>query len=1064
MAVKTMPTSLLVVLLCVVFPNGVSWVFPPHQHRHATRFGPLRNDGSGSSAPPPPGSRLQRLMDEAKRLREEATAMEVKESNEEPVAGGGDTSDRAVTASATAQQFSALFPAARKLVADALAAPPRREPASPATTATDSAQSPSSSTATTAAAGAGGKTNGTYVSILSDRGEAAARKALVDKISGEGARSSDGATDGTVAPGRNFFFLEDDEVGGVDGDDDVGLSRLQRQMESATPADLPALLLPEQVIDLFGQPNDERLVLPKVDRLIATARPWLLRQLLRLGMGALFDSTDRADADSAYLEVAYVLTVLQFIEDFQERIDVGDDVGEVADDILDELGDTSGIRFDVYLRADYLRYRCTGEVPSFESLYAFLQVLEPKDLERETNLWRLVTLQRLLGITRRARKESKLIWGIDTAEATMEALGGVGGLPAAAGTSGAPQQAAISDVVDVLEAALLRQGSSSTAAGKSLLAMAKALNATYAKISETNSYLEDAVVSDMKAPLRTSPSAASAPGGQQMQQQQDAQLANSTVSLMDDADITSMTAEQLREYFDLGGLSERFKMELQNASQGFDEVRWTSTAERFIAEYFDTASRTDGAVISREGAGRFQSEILRDVSFVVSNVKMYQGACIFEGRFTGDQATFVQKIAEKFAASPMAQEVGYTVMINERYPSLDAGFEQAAIESFIGTAPAVVVFPKSWTPVLSLVTRDSGRRFWRNAIASAGVFTSGAFAAGALDVFNPSGMLMTTGVFPDDFLSMAFVPLFIHYTASISELLAGARKGVELTTLLIPSFTLPTFASRSTYTSMPANRDDLFDIAAVGLVVPLLLSFGAFAYGLQLTTEATSEALATFPTVPLGLLKTNTILAQMLSRVYPDIFQPLLDANAAAAIAEKLPEEVAAAVTTAATAVSANPTVHLHWLAIAGGLSLTAYILQLIPTDNSSGSKLSFSVLGIDGFAVLSSFVAALRFVFLLPMFFFMSSSSVITPKRLLFDYWVTSQLAGSLQETQVCKDMISPVSEGRVLLYTLLVSLLFFALVPFGDIASNTSAGLSAFAQQLQSLSGSSGTATSIF
>jgi hypothetical protein len=159
-------------------------------------------------------------MDEAKRLREEATAMEVKESNEEPVAGGGDTSDRAVTASATAQQFSALFPAARKLVADALAAPPRREPASPATTATDSAQSPSSSTATTAAAGAGGKTNGTYVSILSDRGEAAARKALVDKISGEGARSSDGATDGTVAPGRNFFFLEDDEVGGVDGDDD----------------------------------------------------------------------------------------------------------------------------------------------------------------------------------------------------------------------------------------------------------------------------------------------------------------------------------------------------------------------------------------------------------------------------------------------------------------------------------------------------------------------------------------------------------------------------------------------------------------------------------------------------------------------------------------------------------------------------------------------------------------------------------------------------------------------------------------------------------------------------
>ena len=215
--------------------------------------------------------------------------------------------------------------------------------------------------------------------------------------------------------------------------------------------------------------------------------------------------------------------------------------------------------------------------------------------------------------------------------------------------------------------------------------------------------------------------------------------------------------------------------------------------------------------------------------------------------------------------------------MNEKYPNLENGMEQAAIENLLGTSPAVVIYPKSWNSVVGAVKKDSNRRFWRSVIGAAGILTSGAFAAGSFDVFNANGPLATTGLFPDEFLNMALVPLLIHYSVTTAELIAGGLKGFEVTHILIPSFTLPTFGSRSTYTTMPANRNDIFDVAVIGAVLPLVMSFLAFAYGLQLTSQAASDAVAQFPVVSLSLLKTNTILSQMLTQSFPDIFQVLID-------------------------------------------------------------------------------------------------------------------------------------------------------------------------------------------
>ena len=284
----------------------------------------------------------------------------------------------------------------------------------------------------------------------------------------------------------------------------------------------------------------------------------------------------------------------------------------------------------------------------------------------------------------------------------------------------------------------------------------------------------------------------------------------------------------------------------------------------------------EGAVISREGAGRFQAEILRGI-FVTAKVNMFRGAFIFEGRYVNTSSVeFAANLEERLQASPMVDEISYTILMNEKYPNLENGMEQAAIENLLGTSPAVVIYPKSWNSVVGAVTRDPNRRFWRNAIAAAGVLTSGAFAAGSFDIFNANGPLVTTGLFPDEFLNMALVPLFIHYSSSLAELVAGALKGFEVTSILVPSFTLPTFGSRSTYTTMPKNRNDIFDVAIVGAVLPLVMSFLTFAYGLQLTSQAASEAVAQFPVVSLSLLKTNTILSQMLTQSFPDIFQVVI--------------------------------------------------------------------------------------------------------------------------------------------------------------------------------------------
>ena len=245
---------------------------------------------------------------------------------------------------------------------------------------------------------------------------------------------------------------------------------------------------------------------------------------------------------------------------------------------------------------------------------------------------------------------------------------------------------------------------------------------------------------------------------------------------------------------------------------------------------------------------------------------------------------------------------------------------------------------------------------------------------------------MTTGVIPDDFLPLAFMPLTIMYTAILVETIVAKFKGFNSTGIVVPSISLFNFGFRSLYTSMPKNRNDIFDTASIGVSVSLLYSLGALFAGLQITSKAAVETVAAYPSVSLALLNSNAVVSQLLSYMVPE--------------AERISQSTAVATVAAAGAV-VDPTVHLHWLAIAGAVSFIGSTLQLIPLDNSAGSKIGQAVVGNDPFSIVSAIFTVLKVLIILPMAFTLDTLGM--GSKLVFDYFITSQLVGNQAVRNAC-------------------------------------------------------------
>lgn len=774
-------------------------------------------------------------------------------------------------------------------------------------------------------------------------------------------------------------------------------------------------------------------------------------------------------ADLKYLETAFLSNIrdLTMVEKDEANI-------ERFTALLEDLG-----RSQFQLRADFLKASCTGQVPKVAELEDLIarrpKAREGEESQDEMTLWRQATLNRLLSKKAAASLERKLLWGVDdevkaasvsitppldTAE-NLKAVDSSFEYPATAPSSPTPDMiiaeiekaAAIllndtgdrvaervevgpeftalqdrvikffndNSVNDIESESILDIIGESNLTDEQFLGlmveddkdMLERLSLVLSEIqtsnkTEMNVFYRRGAILELKEraqmgpmgqalrdlsqkitdvntgsdsrPLILEPSSIEGVGSIQLSEQMDLMntMKNGTKSFKD---LSKMSVEEVLEYLKIdedANVTELVDKYMKVATDMVSENFADTAAERFVVEYFDPASWKDGLVISREGAGRFQLEMLNEL-FVVTSVEMSHGAVIFNGRYkTKDSTEFARKLSERYAASRMADEVGYTVMMNERYPSLEGGMQQAALDQLLGRAPAIVVFPKTWNSTAVSNAKKSPRSFIKSTLASLAAVSSAAFAAGALDMLNPESTFISTGLVPDDFLPLAFMPLTIQYTAALAESIVGNIKGFNVTTLVVPAFSLPTYGTRAIYTSMPKNRDDIFDAAAAGVIVALASSLLALYTGLQITADASPEVVAAYPAMSLALLNTNAVVTQFLNYQLPQ--------------AAMLAREVAATT----VGVTANgATVHLHWLAIAGAVSFIANTLQLIPVDNSAGSKLALTVLGQELFTIVSLFTGAIKFLFVLPMLFTLNAAVVTTP-RLLFDFFVTSQIFGS--------------------------------------------------------------------
>ena len=846
--------------------------------------------------------------------------------------------------------------------------------------------------------------NGTYVSVLVEReSDKLLQKLRLDKISGEAVRSrrenpsslSDSPVVQTMEGSKIDLAEQETQQDQIKSQLSFNSPFMTKKYKALLSYEFPCTI--DSTLKKIVKSNgDEGFELQTLDGYFNTAVDvWYVRLFIKFLVSLILLTSDekapRYEEDRKYLELS-IGSLLNELLSFQK-------IGEANEDDLKDIFlelEAANSKF-IYYRADYLKAKVTGSVPSITELQKLLATtVVPDGFDKKNDdiyQWRLATISRLQSGTPLAEEQRKFLWNIQPALSTVYhspdvAVIPVGGdsilsekvslsAPASDESDRVQDQMTVSkgvnsqDLLDVKQFAELE--TLLDAVDTDPIALRQCVDRLYRRVADG-----PPMSPEVKKVFCTIVDRYNAISGTTEDK------ASIGLSKKDPDDLSDLSYEELRKFLDLkedAKLTEVIEKYVKAAVVNLD-----TTAERFISEYFDEASRTKGMVLSREGAGRFQVEMLKDL-FVVSSVKMSQGAVIFDGSFKAkNSAEFSEKLDKKFSACKMSEEVEYTILMNERYPDLDKGLQQAALDQMLGRSPCVVLYPKQWNSTVNSNLADPSKKIFRTALSTLASISSAAFAASCLDMFNPTSTYMVTGIIPDDFLPLAFMPLTIQYTSDLVEKVVGRLKGFNVSSIVVPSFSLFTFGSRSIYTSLPKNRNDIFDTAAIGISVALLYSLTALFLGLQITATATSEAVASFPSVSLALLKTNAVVSQLLSYELPMIAQ-----------------EVAAAGPAVVSATDA--TVHLHWLAIAGAVSFIANTLQLIPADNSAGSKLGQSVIGSDNFQIVSLFTGAIKFLIVFPMLFTMNTVGAITSPRLLFDYFVTSQVAGNEEVCSLFND-----------------------------------------------------------
>ena len=108
----------------------------------------------------------------------------------------------------------------------------------------------------------------------------------------------------------------------------------------------------------------------------------------------------------------------------------------------------------------------------------------------------------------------------------------------------------------------------------------------------------------------------------------------------------------------------------------------------------------------------------------------FQGTFIFDGTMLsklneGSSANLCESIESRLRQSDMKDDIRFLVMQNERYPDLDDGISQAAMDMLItGKTTAVIIFPYSWNSTAKASELDPVKKVWRSILMIASFFSS----------------------------------------------------------------------------------------------------------------------------------------------------------------------------------------------------------------------------------------------------------------------------------------------------------------------------------------------------
>ncbi|KAL7445444.1 hypothetical protein ACHAXH_010058 [Discostella pseudostelligera] len=226
----------------------------------------------------------------------------------------------------------------------------------------------------------------------------------------------------------------------------------------------------------------------------------------------------------------------------------------------------------------------------------------------------------------------------------------------------------------------------------------------------------------------------------------------------------------------------------------------------------------------------------------------------------------------------------------------------------------------------------------------------------------------------------------------MAHILVAWSKEVKLTApTVLPSLGLPYLSFQNRIKTSPKGYSDLFDIAFVGPIAGLTVSFVALLVGLELTTTVDPTTAQLLPCLPVGYLTQSTLGGTIVDLVLGGGDGLLLNQDA-------------------------STQVPLHPVAIAGFLGLIIHALDFVPVGSADGGRMSQAVLGRVWHLTFSSLVFLVLFI-----------SSLTTDSNILLGYLFVYSFTQRDMEIP-CRNEVDKVELPRAV--AALVSWLLAALI----------------------------------